>query len=134
MSASSTRIYYKLAPMLLRPGMTTYALFEHIIAFAVLGALFCFAYPRHIAFVCAIVFGSAVLLEFLQTLTPDRHGTLVDAIEKIAGGACGIIFAKIVLAVSQGRPGRRIEGPYPRGLTIADLASNGNAVGRNRSR
>lgn len=99
-------IYFKLAPMLLRPEMKTYAHFEHIIAFAILGALFCFAYPRHIAFVCAIVLGSAVLLELLQTLTPDRHGTLVDATEKIAGGAIGIILAKIVLAISQGRPGQ----------------------------
>jgi hypothetical protein len=97
-------IYYKLAPILLRPEMQTYAHFEHIIAFAVLGALFCFAYPRHVALVCAIVFGSAVLLELLQTLTPDRHGTLMDAIEKIAGGACGVIFARIALAIFQGPP------------------------------
>ena len=99
-------IYYKLAPILLRPEMETYAHFEHVIAFAVLGAQFCFAYPRHIALVCAIVFGSAVLLELLQTLTPDRHGTLMDAIEKMAGGACGVMFAKIVLVIFQGRPGR----------------------------
>ena len=98
-------IYYKLAPILLRPDIKTYARFEHVIAFAVLGALFCFAYPRHTAFVCAIVFGSAVIFELLQTLTPDRHGTLMDAIEKIVGGACGIILAKIVLAIFQRRPG-----------------------------
>ena len=119
-------IYYRLAPILQRPEIHAYVRFEHITAFAVLGALFCFAYPRHIALVCAIVFGSAVLLEFLQTLTPDRHGTLTDAIEKIAGGACGVIFAKIVMAVFRGRTGGRIEGP---GLTIADE----KAVGRNRS-
>ena len=26
-------------------------------------------------------------------MTPDRHGTLIDALEKIAGGAAGIMFA-----------------------------------------
>ena len=38
-------IYFKLSPFLLRPAMQTYAHFEHVIAFAVLGALFGFAYP-----------------------------------------------------------------------------------------
>jgi hypothetical protein len=69
-------IYFKLSPFLMRPEMRTYAHFEHAIAFAVFGALFYFAYHRHLLLVCCIVFGSAVILEFLQTLTPDRHGTL----------------------------------------------------------
>jgi hypothetical protein len=75
-------IYYKLAPLLMRPGMRIYAHFEHVIAFAAFGALFAFAYPRRLMFVCSIVFISAVALEYLQTLTPDRHGTLIDAFEK----------------------------------------------------
>jgi hypothetical protein len=37
-------IYYMLSPFLLRPEVKTYAHFEHIIAFAVVGALFGFAY------------------------------------------------------------------------------------------
>ena len=124
-------IYYKLAPILLRPEMKTYARYEHIIAFAVLGAVFCFAYPRHLAIVCAIVFGSAVLLELLQTLTPDRHGTLMDAIEKIAGGACGVIFAKSALAIFQ----RRAGAGALKVRTHADscLARDEKAVGRNRT-
>ena len=88
-------IYFKLSPFLMRPAMQTYAHFEHVIAFAILGALFGFAYPRHLFLVCGIVFGAAALLEILQTMTPDRHGTLVDALEKMAGGAAGIIFARI---------------------------------------
>ncbi|KRR27864.1 hypothetical protein CQ14_08470 [Bradyrhizobium lablabi] len=87
-------IYFKLAPYLMRPAMQTYAHFEHVIAFAILGALFGFAYPRRLILVCCIVFGAAVLLEILQTTTPDRHGTLIDAFEKIAGGAAGILFAR----------------------------------------
>lgn len=87
-------IYFKLAPYLMRPAMQTYAHFEHVIAFAILGALFGFAYPRRLILVCGIVFGAAALLEILQTMTPDRHGTLIDALEKIAGGAAGIILAR----------------------------------------
>ena len=74
--------------------MQTFAHFEHVIAFVVLGALFGFAYPKRTFLVCSIVFGAAALLEILQTLTPDRHGTLIDAFEKIAGSAVGICLAK----------------------------------------
>jgi VanZ family protein len=77
--------------------MRTFAHFEHVIVFAFFGAIFCAAYPRRIYLVCCIVFGSAVALELLQTMTPDRHGTLVDALEKMAGGGCGIFFTKGLL-------------------------------------
>src|SRR5882672_11565432 len=87
-------IYFKLSPFLMRPAIQTYAHFEHVIAFAFLGALFGFAYPRRLILVCCIVFGAAALLEILQTMTPDRHGTLVDAFEKMAGGALGIALAR----------------------------------------
>jgi VanZ family protein len=90
-------IYFKLSPFLMRPDIRTYVHFEHIIAFAALGALFSFAYPRHTILVCCIVLGAAAGLEILQTLTPDRHGTLVDALEKMAGGAVGIIIARGIL-------------------------------------
>jgi VanZ family protein len=89
-------LYYKLAPYLMHPAMRTYAHFEHVIAFFVLGVLFAMAYPRRPILVCCMVLGAALILEFLQTVTPDRHGTLVDAIEKIAGGAAGILLARTV--------------------------------------
>ena len=87
-------IYYRLAPLLMWPKARTYGLFEHVIAFAVFGALFSLAYPRRIVFVCIVVFVTAVGLEYLQTLTPDRHGTLFDASEKVVGGAFGIAVAQ----------------------------------------
>jgi VanZ family protein len=96
-------IYFKLSPILMQPEMKTYAHLEHMIAFAVIGALFSFAYPRYLIFVCCIVFGGAVLLELLQTLTPDRHGTLADAMEKVAGGAVGILLARSILYLVSGR-------------------------------
>ena len=94
-------IYFKLAPILMQVDMRTYAHFEHIIAFAIFGAIFAFAYPKRVIFVCCVVFLSAVILECLQTLTPDRHGTLIDAFEKIVGGALGIFAAR---AIRYGRP------------------------------
>jgi hypothetical protein len=90
-------MYYALAPWLLRPQIKAYALFEHVIAFAVLGAAFTLAYPRRVFLVCGLVFGAAVTLEYLQTLTPDRHGTFIDALEKLVGGAIGVLAARAFL-------------------------------------
>jgi VanZ family protein len=96
-------IYYKLAPFLMRPAMRLYGHFSHVIGFAVLGALFILAYPRRVIFVCSIILISAFALEYLQTLTPDRHGRLVDAFEKVAGGALGILAAYAILWFTQSR-------------------------------
>jgi hypothetical protein len=87
-------IYFKLAPFLMHIGMRKYAAIEHFVAFAVLGALLCLAYPNRVATICCIVFGGAIALEFAQTLTPDRHGTVIDAIQKVSGGAFGISAAR----------------------------------------
>lgn len=89
-------IYFKLSPFLMRPEIQTYAHVEHVVAFVVLGTLFGLAYPRHTILVCCIVLGAAALLEIAQTFTPDRHGTLIDALEKIAGGAVGIGLARSI--------------------------------------
>ena len=90
-------IYFKLSPFLMHVRMKTYAHFEHVIAFAVFGALFAFAYPKRVVLVFCVVLISASALEYLQTLTPDRHGTLIDALEKIAGGVFGICVARAAL-------------------------------------
>jgi hypothetical protein len=89
--------YATISPIQDRPTLPTSTNFEHLAAFAVLGGLFCLAYPRQIIPVCLIVLGSAVLLEFAQLLTPDRHGRVQDAIEKIAGGTVGILGGRAVL-------------------------------------
>lgn len=89
-------VYYRLAPFLLGPEIRTYAHLVHVTAFAVLGALFAVAYPGRLLLVSCIVIGGAALLEIAQTLTPDRHGTLTDALDKIAGGAAGILLVKAI--------------------------------------
>jgi VanZ family protein len=88
--------YATLSPIQARPIVANPDL-EHVAAFAVVGSLFCLAYPGRIILVCLIVLGGAVLLEYSQTLTPDRHGTVVDALEKVAGGALGICGARVAL-------------------------------------
>jgi VanZ family protein len=86
-------LYFKLKPFLMHTDMRSFARFEHIIAFACLGAIFSFAYPGRVVYVACAIFLAAVSLEYLQTWTPDRHGTFVDACEKIAGGALGVFTA-----------------------------------------
>ena len=71
---------------------------ERFGAYAVLGLLFCLAYPRHLNFVCILVFGSAVILELLQIFIPDRHAGVLDVIEKLLGGAAGIVLGDIALS------------------------------------
>jgi VanZ family protein len=69
---------------------------ERFGAYGLLGFLFRLAYPRRIAFVCVLVLGSAVFLELLQLVVPDRDARILDALEKLAGGATGILTANIL--------------------------------------
>jgi hypothetical protein len=94
-------IYQALSPWLMHPGIGNYAIVEHLIVFALFGAIFCIAYPTRTFMVCSIVLGSAIALELMQNLTADRHGTLPDALEKLIGGACGIFIAKSILNLRQ---------------------------------
>jgi VanZ family protein len=85
-----------LSPAHLRPGLTEdepalIVFVEHVGAFSVLGLLFAIGYPRRPVFVCIAVFGSALVLELAQILIPDRDARIFDALEKMAGGVCGLI-------------------------------------------
>ena len=77
-----------------------FTIVERFGAYALLGLLFYLAYPRKVASVCLLVFGSAVILELLQILVPDRDARVVDAVEKMAGGAAGILAARTLLAMT----------------------------------
>ena len=82
-------VYATLCPIDARPVLADLQ-FEHFAAFALMGLAFGLAYPSRVFLVVAIVVGSAVALEALQLLTPDRHGRILDALVKAAGGICGI--------------------------------------------
>lgn len=96
-------VYFKAAPWIGHPTMTAFAAIEHLIAFTIVGALLLLAYPRHLLFVSCMVLIAAVGLEFLQTLTPDRHGTVLDAVEKIVGGWLGVFGACVTLWMRRSR-------------------------------
>jgi len=101
-------VYATLTSIEMRPELVPFykrffTTVERVGAFALLGLLFGLAYPRKIAFVCLLVFGSAVILELLQLLTPDRHARALDASVKMAGGAAGILAAGAALALIKSR-------------------------------
>jgi hypothetical protein len=93
--------FVTLSPIGLRPQTGEVGL-ERFGAFALLGVLFVWGYTRHFAslilFLTFVVFG----LEALQHLTPDRHGHLIDAMEKAAGASGGACFARLILALRRG--------------------------------
>jgi apolipoprotein N-acyltransferase len=90
-----------ISPIQYRPTSPMPFSVERLVAFAVLGSLFCVAYPRYMLFACLIVVGSAVLLEVVQLLTPDRDGRIQDLIEKMAGGAVGIVIGRAILSLAR---------------------------------
>ena len=94
-----------LSPMELRPGAATEgsAISQRFIAYLVLGLLFVSAYPRRFVRSLMFVVFVALGLEAAQQLTPDRHGRLVDAIEKVAGGLLGCSVARSANALIERR-------------------------------
>jgi VanZ family protein len=105
------QIYDTVAPVIANPSVAHYVHFSHVAAYAVAGALFALAYPNRPILVGCIVAGAALTLEYLQTLTPDRHGTLNDAAEKILGGVAGIALIYVVLAASRRFVWRKLRTP-----------------------
>jgi hypothetical protein len=88
-----------LSPLQERPVVAG-AQLEHFAAFAVFGFAFARGYPARTLLSIAIVIGSAFTLEALQLLTPDRHGRLLDAFVKAAGGIFGIGMGRLVLPLA----------------------------------
>lgn len=84
--------YATLSPIGLRPHLGNVSL-ERFGAFAAFGLLLGLAYPRRFRLVLVMVLGSAVMLELLQAVTPDRHGMLPDVEVKVIGGLSGVLLA-----------------------------------------
>jgi VanZ family protein len=102
--------YATLSPLSERPEISQFGLailfshFDHYFAYAVMGCLFGFAYPRQTFLVCILVLGSAILLELAQILTPDRHARVSDAVRKLIGGAFGISFSHFTISLWWPKP------------------------------
>jgi hypothetical protein len=91
-------VYATLSPIDARPVLAGPQL-EHFAAFALMGLAFALGYPHRMLMVAAMVLISAFGLEALQLLTPDRHGRLLDALVKAAGGICGIGIGQLAQLV-----------------------------------
>jgi VanZ family protein len=96
--ASATLSPVYLRPRLLENEPALIVILEHVGAFAVMGFLFSLSYSR-IKLVCFLVLGSAVILELLQLVVPDRDARVIDAVKKLIGGGVGIIAARILCAL-----------------------------------
>ena len=70
------------------------------------GFAFGLAYPRRLVLIASLVLISAFGLEAMQLLTPDRHGRLIDAAIKAAGGVCGIGISQLALLVLRAQTSR----------------------------
>jgi VanZ family protein len=102
--ASVTLSPVHLRPRLMETEPASILVLEHVGAFAVMGFLFSVTYSRT-TLVCILVLGSAVILELLQLVVPDRDARVVDAVQKLTGGA-GIIAARIMCAFADTEPKR----------------------------
>lgn len=79
-----------LSPIDLRPTSELPPNTERFIAFAIVGAAFALAYPRHLWLTLVVVLSTAVMLEILQIVSPSRHGHMLDAVVKMSGGTMGL--------------------------------------------
>src|SRR3984957_11689611 len=96
-------VFATLSPAAFRPVLTAnetapIVIIERVGAFGLLGFLFTISYPKRRAFVCTIVFGSAVWLELLQLVALARHARVIDAVEKLIGGGLGVIAAVCLIS------------------------------------
>lgn len=95
--------FVTLSPIGLRPETGGSAGIERFMAYGVLGTLFVIAYPHRFVRVMTLILVVAGSLELLQHLTPDRHGHLPDAAEKMAGGMAGGSLARLAQMLLRAR-------------------------------
>lgn len=84
-------VFSTLCPIELRPK-TGHVLLERFAAYLLLGATAAAARPRAPVRDLLTVAGLAAALELAQRFIPGRDGHLLDACEKIAGGAAGVLL------------------------------------------
>jgi hypothetical protein len=92
-----------LSPIELRPSVASPHL-EHFAAFCLVGLAFALGHPNRILLVVIIVASSALGLEVLQLLTPDRHARAVDAFVKALGGISGICIGQTLFFLFRLKP------------------------------
>ncbi|MGO4450087.1 VanZ family protein [Phyllobacterium sp. TAF24] len=90
-------LFITVDPINLRPESGLPVNVERFLAFAVLGFVFAFAYPKRWLLILLLVVCAAFGFELAQMLAPTRHARLLDAIFKAAGGVSGVIVSNVFL-------------------------------------
>jgi VanZ family protein len=87
-------VFATLVPITLRPE-TGHISPERFGAFALLGVLAGWLYPRRLLRVAVCLVAIAVILEACQLFVPTRHGEVSDAIVKALGALSGVGLAAV---------------------------------------
>jgi hypothetical protein len=88
--------YLTLGPVGVRAMSPVGATYDRAFAFAVIGSLAVLSAPRRPWLAALLVLTFAGGLEVAQRFTVDRHGHLVDVIEKLLGATIGIAVAYVI--------------------------------------
>lgn len=89
-------IFVTVSPINLRPISHAPVSLERAGAFAVLGFLFAYGYPRHRWRVLVLTVAAAGALELSQMVDPTRHGRVTDFAVKAVGGMFGNLAAAVL--------------------------------------
>jgi VanZ family protein len=88
-------IFVTLSPLNLRPR-TGFVGAERAVAYLLLAMATVVAFPDQFWFAALAVLIVALGLEIAQQLTPDRHGELIDAMQKVAGALVGCAIGYLI--------------------------------------
>ncbi len=83
---------FTLSPIEFRPVTQAPISLEHFGAFALIGAIFCYVYPKHRYAILISILVVLGLLEIVQNYIPGRHSRLSDALVKAFGALLGAAF------------------------------------------
>jgi len=87
---------FTLSPIEMRPVTEAPVSLERLGAFALIGAAFCHAYPKHRHVILILIIGLAGCLEIAQNYVPGRHGRFSDGLVKALGAFLGAAFTALV--------------------------------------
>ena len=101
-------VFFTLGPVGFRPRLIAgEANLDRFAAYFVLAVLFAWAYPHRLLSMGCLVLLSAISLEALQLLTPDRHGHIEDLVIKLLGAAVGLQLGMLTVKFRAARIERR---------------------------
>lgn len=87
---------FTLSPIEMRPVTQAPVSLERLGAFALIGAAFCYAYPKHRYAILISLVALTAFLEIAQNHVPGRHGRLSDGLVKVLGAFLGVAFTALI--------------------------------------